>query len=185
MKLRDYVWNKPVLETPRLVLRPLRREDAADLEKWLADESIYRYWGKRPGKCDRHPELLFEREARPTKSFHWGLVPREAGKVEGELWVYLVENDRMAKVAFRLAPAFQGRRLMAEALSRAVEFCFGETELRRLWADVHVGNAASWKTLKAAGFRREGCIREGKMVSTYCDYYLYGMTKGDYQPGHG
>ena len=26
------------------------------------------------------------------------------------------------------------------------------------------------------GFKREGLIREGKMVSIYCDYYLYGMT---------
>jgi len=30
------------------------------------------------------------------------------------------------------------------------------------------------------GFKREGLIREGKMVSIYCDYYLYGMTKADY-----
>ena len=36
------------------------------------------------------------------------------------------------------------------------------------------------KTLEKAGFKREGLIREGKMVNTYCDYYLYGMIKADY-----
>ena len=86
----------------------------------------------------------------------------------------------MAKVAFRLSPAYQGNRLMTEALARAAIFCFEETELQRLWADFHVQNIASYKTLEKAGFKREGLIREGKMVNTYCDYYLYGMTKADY-----
>jgi hypothetical protein len=45
---------------------------------------------------------------------------------------------------------------------------------------VHILNTASYKTLEKIGFKREGHIREGKMVNTYCDYYLYGMTKADY-----
>ena len=69
---------------------------------------------------------------------------------------------------------------MTEALVRAVTFCFEETELQRLWADVHIQNIASYKTLEKAGFKREGLIRGGKMVNTYCDYYLYGMIKADY-----
>ena len=41
-------------------------------------------------------------------------------------------------------------------------------------------NVASYKTLEKAGFQREGHIRDGKMVNTYCDYYIYGMLKADY-----
>ena len=48
--------------------------------------------------------------------------------------------------AFHL-PA-RGKRLMTEALVRAVTFCFEETELQRLWADVHIQNIASYKTLE-------------------------------------
>ena len=108
------------------------------------------------------------------------LTNKQDHKVIGDMWVYLIENDRMAKVAFRLSPACQGKRLMTEALVRAVTFCFEETELQRLWADVHIQNIASYKTLEKAGFKREGLIRGGKMVNTYCDYYLYGMIKADY-----
>ena len=36
------------------------------------------------------------------------------------MWVYLIENDRMAKVAFRLSPIYQGNGLMAEALTEVV-----------------------------------------------------------------
>lgn len=104
------------------------------------------------------------------------------------MWVYLIENDCMAKVAFRLSPTYQGKGLMAEALTQVVVFCFEHTELQRLWSDVHILNIASYRTLEKAGFKREGFIRDGKMVNIYCDYYLYGMTKSDYvetQPPNG
>jgi ribosomal-protein-alanine N-acetyltransferase len=180
MALQDYIHEKPILETARLTLRKLKPSDVSDLKEWLSDISLYQYWGKRPGKSDLNPELIFQKNDKPTKSFHWGIIHKTDSKVIGEMWVYLIENDRMAKVAFRLSPVYQGTGLVAEALVQVVAFCFEKTELRRLWSDVHILNAASYKTLEKIGFKREGHIREGKMVNTYCDYYLYGMTKSDY-----
>ena len=120
MKLQDYVFNNPILETDRLLLRPLQYYDVADLKEWLDDKLLYQYWGKRPGKSDLTPELLFQKKEQPTKSFHWGIVHKKDKKVIGEMWVYLIENDRMAEVAFRLSPIYQGNGLMAEALTEVV-----------------------------------------------------------------
>lgn len=180
MSLKDFIEKKPELRTRRLLLRSLLPTDVDDLRSWLGDMSLYRYWGKGPGKDDIHPELLFQKQARPTKSFHWGIVHLDDSKVIGEFWVYLIENDRMAKVAFRLAAIYQRQGLMSEALEEVVKFCFMRTELQRLWTDVHVENIASYKTLERVGFRREGMIRQGKMVNTYCDYYLYGLLRSDF-----
>lgn len=182
MKLKDYINDKPILETNKLILRTLKKEDVCDLKEWLGDKSIYTYWGKRPGKNDLNPELLFEKPERPTKSFRWGIVHKQDNKVVGDIWVYLIKNDRMANVAFRLSCKYQGNRLRTEALKRVVTFCFEKTELKRLWAEVDIENITSYKTLEKAGFKREGFIRDGKskMVSTYCNYYLYGIIKADY-----
>lgn len=124
MSLKDYIGKKPILETKRLILRTLQADDVKELKEWLSDESMYRYWGKRPGKSDRNPELLFREKENPVKSFHWGIVHRIDGKVIGEMRIYLIENDRMAKTAFRLSPAYQRNGLMAEALASVVSFCF-------------------------------------------------------------
>lgn len=180
MALQDYIQKKPILETETLILRTLEPFDVADLKEWLSEASLYEYWGKRPSKSDVNPELLFQKSVKPTKSFHWGIIYKADKKVIGELWVYLIENDRMAKVAFRLSPAYQGKGLMSKALESVVNFCFEKTELQRLWTDVHILNISSYKTLEKVGFKREGHVRNGKMVNTYCDYYLYGMTKADY-----
>ena len=85
----------------------------------------------------------------------------------------------MASVAIRLAPVRQGMGFGTEALSAMIRFCFANTELKRLWAEVDVRNIPSQRMLEKCGFQREGLIRQGKMVSTWCDYYIYGMLSGD------
>ena len=181
MYLEDYLYNKPVIETDRLVLRPFRMSDVESLKEWMADKSIYDYWGKKPGKTDKDPSLLFSKEERPSKGFHLGIEHRSSEKVIGEIWVYLVEKNRMAKVAIRTSPAYHGQGFGTEALKAMVGFCFNQTELQRLWTDVDIRNTASVKMLEKCGFLREGHIRQGKMVSTWCDYYIYGLLKTDFE----
>ena len=46
-------------------------------------------------------------------------------------------------------------------------------------AYVDAENGASQKMLEKCGYTREGLIRQGKMVSTWCDYYIYGILSSD------
>jgi ribosomal-protein-alanine N-acetyltransferase len=179
MALEDYIREKPVIGTARLRLRALAAGDIPALREWMPDESLYAYWGKGPGKTDKHPELLFAKAERPVKSFHLGIEERASGKAVGELWVHRIENDRMATVAIRLAPACQGKGYGTEALAAMTRFCFARTQLRRLQAEVDVRNAASRRMLEKCGYKREGLIRQGKMVNTWCDYFIYGILASD------
>lgn len=181
MALADYIHKKPVIETDRLIIRPMTITDVPALKKWMPDKSIYAYWGKSPGKAEKDPELLFEKTERISKSFHLGIVEKNDDEVIGDLWVYLIENDRMAQVAIRLSKEKHGRGFGTEALSAMTRFCFENTELQRLWSAVDVRNTASWKMLEKCGYTREGLIRQGKMVNVWCDYYIYGILKSDMQ----
>ena len=179
MALADYIDNKPVLKTGRLTLRQMTPSDVPALKEWMPDKSMYTYWGKPAGKTDKNPELLFEKAKKNTKSFHWGIALNADDRIIGEAWIYLIENDRMAKVALRVSPAYQNQGIATEALQAIVSFCFTHTELQRIWTDVDVRNVGSWKVLEKCGFKREGMIRQGKMVNTWCDYYLYGLLRED------
>ena len=180
MALADYIYSKPTIGTDRLVIRTMTAADVPALKEWMPDKSIYTYWGKGPSKAEKNPELLFEKEEKPTKRFHLGIAEKESDKVIGDIWVYLIEKDRMASVAIRLAKSCHGKGYGTEALSAMVRFCFEKTELKRLWTEVNVSNVASQRILEKCGFRREGLIRQGKMVNTWCDYYIYGMLDVDY-----
>ncbi len=181
MALADYINNKPVIETDRLTIRSMTAADVPALKKWMPDRSIYTYWGKNPGRAEMDPELLFRKEERPAKSFHLGIAEKDSGEVIGDIWVYLIENDRMAQIAIRLSKKEHGRGYGTEALSAMTRFCFENTELQRLWTQVDVRNTASCRILEKCGYTKEGLIRQGKMVNTWCDYYIYGILKSDIQ----
>ena len=154
MALADYINNKPVIETERLILRTMTSSDIPALKEWMPDGSIYTYWGKGPGKAEKNPELLFERKEKPTKSFHLGIAEKNADKVIGDIWVYLIENDRMAQVAVRISKAAHGKGYGTESLSVITRFCFENTELKRLWTKVDVRNAASCRILESAAIKK-------------------------------
>ena len=179
MALADYIDDKPVIETKRLIIRPMTVSDVPALKKWMPDRSIYTYWGKGPSKAEKDPELLFEKIERPTKSFHLGIADKKDNEVIGDLWVYLIENDRMAQIAIRLSKDKHGKGYGTEALSAMTRFCFENTELQRLWTQVDVRNIASSRMLEKCGYKKEGLIRQGKMVNIWCDYYIYGILKTD------
>lgn len=185
MALANYINNKPIINTARLTLRPMVSSDVPALKEWMPDKSIYTYWGKGPGKAEKNPELLFEKEERPTKSFHLGIAEKNGGKVVGDIWVYLIENDRMAQIAIRLSKDVHGKGYGTESLSAMTRFCFEKTELQRLWTKVDVRNSASVRILEKCGYTREGLIRQGKMVNTWCDYYIYGILATDRLVNHG
>ena len=179
MAIADYLEVKPVIETPRLCLRTMSASDVPALREWMSNQSIYTYWGKGPGKADKDPALLFKKPEKPTKSFHLGTEEMASGKVIGDLWAYRIENDRMASVAIRIAPDRHGKGYGTEALSAITRFCFAHTELQRLWAEVDIRNLPSQRILEKCGYVREGLIRQGKMVSSWCDYYIYGILASD------
>lgn len=179
MALADYINNKPTVETERLIIRPMTKEDIPALKEWLPDKILYTYWGKSPSKAELNPELLFEKEEKPTKSFHLGIAVKETNKVIGDIWVYLIEKDRMASVAIRLSKSFQGKGYGTESLSAMTRFCFENTELQRLQAEVDVRNISSGRMFEKCGYKREGHIRQGKMVNTWCDYFIYGILSSD------
>ena len=103
MSLADYVYSKPTITTDRLLVRPMTAADVPALKEWMPEKSIYTYWGKGSSMAEKNPELLFEKEAKPTKSFHLGISTKDNDKVIGDLWVYLIEKNRMASVALRLS----------------------------------------------------------------------------------
>lgn len=188
MSIYDYrhYSDKPVLETERLLIRPIILEDASDLKEWLGLPEIYRYWGRSANKGELDPQSMLEWEyqhrdkAKQSCDIHLGIVWKEDGKMIGDIFGVNTENARMAKVAYRISPKYWNRGIATEALQALVDFYFTKTELQRLWTDVDTANIASARVLEKCGFLREGCIRQGKMVSVFCDYYIYGILRDDY-----
>lgn len=55
----DYYFSHfPVLETERLILRAKTAADAEDMKTYMADENLYKYWGRNMTRQEREPSLF-------------------------------------------------------------------------------------------------------------------------------
>ena len=182
--LKDYETNKPVIHTQRLLLRKLVASDADDLREWLGLPEIYEFWGRKASKGEREPELMFlpPRETKRPKvnlDFKWGIELTKEHKIIGILEVFDIEDCRMGYVGYRLHPKYWNQGITTEALKGAIDFIFQNTEMERLHANANVKNYGSNRVLEKCGFKKEGTIRQGKMVREYCDYNIWGLLRTD------
>lgn len=179
-----YFFHFPVLETERLILREKTPEDSESMKTYTADEELYRYWGRCMTKGERDPLIEFKAKEKRRGNgrndcISWGIALKKNDRIVGEINLFDIKNDRQAMVGYRISRAFQGMGFVTEGLRRVVRFCFEETNLQRLEAEVMVKNIPSNRVLEKCGFICEGTKRQAKFVNIYADYNLYGLLKSD------
>ena len=155
----------PVLETPRLRLRP---RVPGDLEDCLAmdREPGTLDWIEWPGAASgwedeaAHRAFIRSRiEARyPDGMGYWVIAWRE--RPDGFLgWVLLIPADAVGpevEIGWRLTRAARGQGVATEAAQAVLHHGLGALGLDRVIADIHPGNAASVGVARKIGMREAG-----------------------------
>lgn len=178
----DYYFSHfPVLETERLILRAKTATDAEDMKTYMADESLYKYWGRNMTRQEREPSLFFGRTLNNGKKDHisWGIELKKNHRLAGEVNLFNIENDRQAMIGYRISAAYQNMGFVTEALRRVIRFCFEETGVQRLEAEVMTVNVASNRVMEKCGFTCEETKRQAKFVNIYTDFNIYGLLRSD------
>lgn len=156
MKL-DAIVNQPVIETERLVLRPLRRSDAGLLEMYGSDERVASMTLNFP-----HPlppgfvDSLITRAWEENRSEDiWALDGSAEGRGE---FLGLIALDRMdrdqSEVSYWIAPAFWNTGLAQEAVRGLIEA--NPHDDKTMFAAVFQDNPASARVLTNVGFEYLG-----------------------------
>ncbi|MGF6768609.1 ribosomal-protein-alanine N-acetyltransferase [Paraburkholderia sp. GAS199] len=170
------------LRTERLILRCARREDAPDLLAfYLENRSHLQPWD--PLRADdfytvaalEHRLAGMEQQMSTDSALHL-LIQHPAGDtVLGECnFTNIVRGPFQAcHLGFSIAAKMQGRGLMYEALSRAIEFVFDSYELHRVMANYRPENVRSGRLLERLRFEIEGRARAYlKINGEWADHVL-------------
>lgn len=175
----------PTLVSPRLCLRPLTAADAPAIFEYAADEEVARHmlWDAHQSIADttRFLGLVAERYAC-AEPFDWGLEFR--GRIVGTIGLFDHRGAlERAEVGYCLGRAYWGQGLMREALDSLLEHAFCGLALRRVVARAHIENIASHRLLHAAGFAREGTLREDVYAKgSWWTVAYFGLLAGEFRP---
>ncbi|MGR3313852.1 GNAT family N-acetyltransferase [Roseovarius indicus] len=184
-----------VLETPRLILRPLA-DDAADLAlsiRLFTDPEVVRY------VCDVFPEEELAEEM-PTITRRgaggrigiWTVTRKDTGEkigssillplpveVDDTDWSLVVPErypDAEIEVGYMLVPEAWGQGFATEACNRVLEFAFKKTTLDEVKATTDPGNVASQHVLTKCGLRHQGMRR-----AYACDCLGFSVTRAEWE----
>lgn len=169
----DAIVKQPVIETERLILRPLRRSDAGLLELYGADERVARMTRTIP-----HPLPPGVTEGFITRSLAdgrdedvWVLDGSAKGHAELLGLITLERMDRdQSEIGYWVAPAFWNTGLASEAVRALVEA--NPQRNRTMFASVFQDNPASARVLTNSGFQYLGdaeahSVARGATVPTW------------------
>ena len=173
------------LNTPRLLLRRFRPDDAADLYAYLSDPRVYRF---EPGE-PLNREQASRRAAEMAASPHfWAVELRSASKVIGQIYLKQIEPaERLTcELGYILNPAYQRQGYGAEAAAALVRQALTAGGMHRIVAHCNPENTASWKLLEKIGFRREGLHRQDVFfrrnaagAPLWTDTYVYALLAAE------
>lgn len=178
-------FDQLTLRTARLLLRPLRQDDAPALFGVYTDPQVMRYWSTAPWTGIETAHALIARDLTEMKQggyLRLGLETREGSEFLGSCTLFdFVPQCRRAELGYALTSARWGRGYMHEALVALLGHGFDALHLNRVEADVDPRNLASTKCLERLGFRREGLLRERWIVGgEVSDSGLYGLLRTDW-----
>jgi ribosomal-protein-alanine N-acetyltransferase len=178
--------SPPILETPRLRLRPLTIDDAPWYLAHFSRPEIVHGSGfpAPPDLAAARGELrrfVLDLIAAGT-GMRWGIAEQGRAELVGSIGYYrLVDGPpRQAEIGYDLVPERWGRGIMTEALGAMVSYCTGVLGVERLEALVLLDNERSARLLERAGFRREGVLREHgtNELGEPCDEISFVRTVG-------
>ncbi len=149
----------PELTTPRLSLRALEPGDLEPFFRAYSQREAMRYWSSPPlADLEAAREYLAGAIERMQT---WSILQREDGAWLGTAALHGLDlPNQRAEVGFLLDPAHWGRGYGREAVGAVLRHGFEGMGLHRIEADVDPRNEASLRVLEAAGFTREGYLKE-------------------------
>jgi [ribosomal protein S5]-alanine N-acetyltransferase len=149
-----------VLETERLILRPLRLEDAARTQEIFPHWEIVKFlnaivpWPFPAGGVLRHYRDVALPAMERGESWFWTLSLKEASAQHiGAIHLSRSENNHRG---FWMGIPWQGRGLMTEAVCSANDYWFDVLGMSVLRAPKAVGNVASRRISEKTGMRMVG-----------------------------
>ncbi len=178
--------EQPALESPRLILRPFRLDDALTVQRLAGERDIAATTLAIPhpyedGAAERW--IAPQREAfEKDESVTYAVTLRDTGDLVGAIGLAIAREFDRAEMGYWIGKPYWGRGYCTEAARSVLGYAFGPLGLNRVHACHFARNPASGRVMQKVGMLYEGCQRQHvKRWGQYEDLERYGMLRADFE----
>ena len=156
-----------VIETERLILRPFRESDAADVYEYLREPTPHCFACMKLNSLEEANTMLKKRTGETE--YYFAITLRDTGKVIGEIEAYPETGEPHAdentprdtfSPCWMLNTAYQGKGYAYEVAHAFFDYLFRQKGARRIYAYTEDYNLRSQHLCEKLGMRREGLFHE-------------------------
>lgn len=171
-----------ILETDRLLLRPMTDNDLEDFYEIFSSEQVERFVNKMTRES---VEKYFEKKKNSKPNpYSFVVVLKETGKMIGTCGIKYNNENNFGELSYVFNPNYWNKGYCTEACKSIIIYAFENCNMHRIEADCFEDNYASNKILKEKLFMNyEGNLSNyaynnatGKVMS----FNFYGITKEEY-----
>ena len=174
----------PVMETKRLILRPIAKEDKEAVFEYAQNKLVGPNAGWKP-HLDISESVKFIEYCLKKRDFgqpgNYAVVFKENNKMIGTIEVHSFKGHK-GEVGFVLHPDYWNRGIMTEAAKILIIYAFEIIGLKRLSYNHFMFNDRSKRVCEKLGFKFEGVLRKKFMMydGSFVDEAVYSLTDDDY-----
>lgn len=151
--------NTSVLETERLILRPLKVDDVQEVfDCWMQDEDVCRYMHWHSTDDINVAQYFVDYEVSMIDSdkwFRWVIADKESKVLYGTCLIYFNEDEDCWDIAYNLGKQYWGKGYATEAMKKVMEFGVQTIGVKEVIAAHAIENPASGKVITKLGFKYE------------------------------
>jgi ribosomal-protein-alanine N-acetyltransferase len=172
----------PTLETERLVLREISKDDTESIFACFSNDNVTQYYGQDTLENIEQAAAFvdfFSNSYKEKRGIRWGIEVKGTkgiiGTVGFNAWS---TKHKRAEIGYEIHPIQWRKGYTFEAVSKVIEYGFGDLGLTRVGAVVFTDNEASNKLLTKVGFQKEGVLRDYMYQNGEAyDTYVYSLLK--------
>ena len=175
----------PILETQRLLLRPLTLADKEAIFDYASRPEAAKYvtWSPHQSVSDSQAFIEFalnQYEAGGVAP--WGIVIKATNQLIGTIdFVSWNQTHGYAEIGYVCSPDHWGKGYTPEAGKALLQFGFEKMGLTRIQARTFVENEASQRVLEKLGMAYEGTMRKAmKVKGKHWDLTMYSILREEY-----
>jgi RimJ/RimL family protein N-acetyltransferase/predicted thioesterase len=168
-----------ILETERLILRPLTADDFEAAHSWGSNPENTRYMAWGPN--DEEQTKAFLAQAKP--GFDFAVVLKESNAVIGSCGIYPKETGHIGDVGWIPHKDYWKQGYGTELGRELIRYGFEDLKLGRIQAPCAAVNYGSYRVMERIGMRREALHRKAFWVRVdkeWVDEFWYAILVKDY-----
>ncbi len=182
---QDKIFDLPIIENKRFILRKFTKNDINDLYEYASDSEVTKFLSWDTYKnIDIAVDYIENVLLRYSKNeiAPWGIEWKENSKMIGSIdFVQYDKKNFSAEIGYVLNRKYWNKGIMTEALKEIIKFGFDEMNLMRIETRLNAMNIASERVMQKNGLTYEGTLRKKEFLKNkFIDIKFYSILRDEY-----